>query len=317
MVSTVEVIGNLVIISVLLKVIFSILRLFYEYYIGSLFGLSCDFKKYGKWCIITGSTDGIGKAYAFAMAKRGLDLILISRNVNRLQATSQEITRKYGVQTKIIAIDFSTNDDSIYEEIKREVQDMEVGILINNVGYSQMAAIFTDIPERDIVMQDIININLKSCWRMTSLILPQMVKRQKGIILNVSSLSSVIPMCGFSLYGSVKQAVDYFSKTLAMEYKNKGIVIQSVVPGYVSTKMSRVKPSLIAPIPENYVCSQLRTVGLCVETSGYIMHSIMAGAGRMVGYWLPTSVQQFIIISTLADLIKHDKKKILASQKSK
>uniref|UniRef100_A0A8C9LST7 17beta-estradiol 17-dehydrogenase n=1 Tax=Piliocolobus tephrosceles TaxID=591936 RepID=A0A8C9LST7_9PRIM len=86
----------------------------------------------GQWAVITGAGDGIGKAYSFELAKRGLDVVLISRTLEKLEAIATEIERTAGRSVKIIQADF-TNDD-IYEHIKEKLTGLEIGILVNNVG---------------------------------------------------------------------------------------------------------------------------------------------------------------------------------------
>lgn len=89
--------------------------------------------KYGKWAVVTGCTDGIGKAYADLFAKKGLNVVLISRSLDKLNKQAREIENKYKVETKVIVADF-TQIDSIYPNIKAQLADLDVGILFNNVG---------------------------------------------------------------------------------------------------------------------------------------------------------------------------------------
>ena len=88
---------------------------------------------YGDYALITGATDGIGKEYAFQMAAKGKDLILISRSLQKLNAVAREIYLKYGTKIKVIDIDFSTTSDKEYmERIKKEIEGLNVGILVPN-----------------------------------------------------------------------------------------------------------------------------------------------------------------------------------------
>uniref|UniRef100_A0A2I3T1Z8 17beta-estradiol 17-dehydrogenase n=1 Tax=Pan troglodytes TaxID=9598 RepID=A0A2I3T1Z8_PANTR len=86
----------------------------------------------GQWAVITGAGDGIGKAYSFELAKRGLNVVLISRTLEKLEAIATEIERTTGRSVKIIQADFTKDD--IYEHIKEKLAGLEIGILVNNVG---------------------------------------------------------------------------------------------------------------------------------------------------------------------------------------
>ncbi|XP_053472930.1 very-long-chain 3-oxoacyl-CoA reductase-B isoform X2 [Ictalurus furcatus] len=202
--------------------------------------------KLGKWAVITGATDGIGKAYAEELARRGFAIVLISRTQEKLDDVSKAI--------------------------------------VNNVGVSySYPEFFLNIPNLDNFVNNMININITSVCQMTRLVLPRMVERSKGVILNVASASGMYPVPLLTLYSSSKAFVNFFSRGLDAEYRSKGIIIQSVLPFYVTTKLSKIKrASLDIPTPETYVASQLSTVGLQSQTNGYLPHAIMG--------WVTTSL---------------------------
>jgi len=89
--------------------------------------------KFGKWAVVTGSTDGIGRAYAHELAKRGVNLILVSRSQKKLDSVAADIRKKYLIRTKTIAVDFS-HGENVFPKIEEQLKDIEIGILVNNVG---------------------------------------------------------------------------------------------------------------------------------------------------------------------------------------
>ncbi|OCT82029.1 hypothetical protein XELAEV_18024537mg [Xenopus laevis] len=237
----------------------------------------------GKWAVVTGATDGIGKAYAEELARRGMNIVLISRSPEKLEEAAIHIKQKFKVETKIIAADFGKPTE-IYERIEAGLRDLEIGVLVNNVGISyEYPEYFLEIPDLENTLDKMININIMSVCQMTRLVLPGMLGRGKGVVLNISSASGMYPVPLLTVYSATKAFVDFFSRGLHAEYRSKGVTVQSVLPFFVATKLAKIrKPTWDKPSPETYVRSALNTVGLQTQTNGYLPHAIMG--------WISTSL---------------------------
>lgn len=112
---------------------------------------------------------------------------------------------------------------------------------------------------------------------MIHICLPVMELQKRGLVLNLSSFSAAYPCPLLAAYGASKAYVDHLSRALSKEYETKGIVIQSILPAYVSTKMSKIrKASLMVPTPKQYVASQMKTVKLENRTYGFWTHKAQA-----------------------------------------
>lgn len=275
----------LILLSIALLVTFwamvKFVQALWTYFICYLLGFGAKWRPGpDSWAIVTGSTDGIGLAYAKAMARKGYCLLLISRTPQKLEKVKAEIRSEYPncPAIKIMAVDFTL--DSIYKNIAEEINALNghVHVLINNVGMAyKYPEYFTKIPNSDKFISDILNCNILSVTRMTHIVLPLMEKRRSGIVINISSYSALFPTPLLSMYSASKIYMDYLSRALHAEYKDRGIVVQSVLPYYVSTNMIRNPGiSLMIPSPDQFVASALKTVGVEVRTYGYFAHNILA-----------------------------------------
>lgn len=237
--------------------------------------IKVDIKKFGEWALVTGSTDGIGKAYAIELAKRGFNIILVSRTKEKLDQVAKEIEAKNSkVQVKTIAVDF-TKDNSIFDSIRQEIRGLDIGVLVNNVGMSYEYPEFYDkVEDGTKFVTNMLRCNVDSVAYLTHMILPDMLQKRRGLIVNVASISGRRAVPLLSLYSGTKGFVDLFSRSLAAECKKRGVLVQALCPAYVCSKLSGIrKPSLFSPTPENYVQGALDRIYL-TRTTGYWTHEI-------------------------------------------
>lgn len=260
----------------------------------------------GQWAVVTGATDGIGKAYAEELGRRGFSIVLISRSQEKLDDVAKAVESKYGVQTKTIAADFSRLD--IYSSIEEGLRGLEIGVLVNNVGISySYPEFFLSVPDLDSFIDTMVNVNITSVCQMTRIVLPKMVERKKGAILNLSSASGMYPVPLLTVYSASKAFVDFFSQGLQAEYKSKGVIIQSVMPFFVATKMTKIRrATLDKPTPERYVAAEINTVGLRSRTNGYLPHAVM---GWVTSSLLPSGIlNKYMMNMGLSQRARHFRK---------
>ncbi|KAJ7996031.1 hypothetical protein DPEC_G00232860 [Dallia pectoralis] len=270
----VEFIGGVTVIYYILSVSWKCWCGFKVYLLSKLW--QADLKAYGRWAVVTGATSGIGKAYANELARRGLDIVLVSRSKEKLHTVAKEIESKHGRQTRIIQTDF-TEGNYIYPAIAEALQCLDIGILVNNVGmnYHDMLVHFLDIPNPEQRTTQVVNCNILSVTQMTGLVLPHMVKRGRGIIINMSSEAGAEPQPMLSLYSATKIFVTYFSRALHSEYRSQGITVQCVTPLMVSTNMTQhLPPNPLMKSASDFAYEALNTVGYSSFTSGCVSHAL-------------------------------------------
>lgn len=237
-----------------------------------------NLKKYGSWAVVTGPTDGIGKGFAFQLARKGLNLILVGRNPDKLKDVSDSIKAKFGkVEIKSVVVDFAGDLDDGVKRIKETVEGLDVGVLINNVGVSYpYARYFHELDEQ--LLKNLIKVNVEGTTKVTQAVLPVMVKRRKGAIVNIGSGAAIVipsdPL--YAVYAATKAYIDQFSRCLYVEYKNMGIDVQCQVPLYVATKMASIKrSSFFVPSTDGYAKAGIRHIGYEPRCTPYWPHTLL------------------------------------------
>ncbi|KAK3874766.1 hypothetical protein Pcinc_020328 [Petrolisthes cinctipes] len=292
-----EVVGKVAVVAVVGRLLWSLVKGLWGTFLASVVGFNINIKKTGQWAVVTGATDGIGKAFAFELARMGFKVVLVSRTPFKLQNVAAEIKSQYGTETRIIDVDFTQTD--IYDRLEKEVAGLDVGVLVNNVGMSyDHPEFFIELPDCSRKCEHLINCNILSLTEMTRIVLPGMVERRRGLVINLSSLSSTIPAPLLAVYSATKSYVQSFSESIGVECRDKGVRVQCLLPGYVVSNMSKVRrPTLMAPSPTTYVCSVFRTSGVEDHTAAYFMHKIQLYFIELAKSYLPGFVLRNIIFN--------------------
>ncbi|KAM0435915.1 hypothetical protein ACHAPT_002807 [Fusarium lateritium] len=227
-----------------------------------------NLRKYGKpgtWAVVTGASDGLGKEYALQLAAKGFNLVLVSRTLSKLESLAAEIQEKYpgkGLEIKSLAMDFSQNNDADYERLAELIQDLDVGILINNVGQSHSIPVpFLETAKEE--LQNIITINCIGTLRVTQAVAPILKQRKRGLILTMGSFGGWTPTPYLATYSGSKAFLQQWSNALASELSDDNVDVYLVLSHLVTTAMSKVRrPSLLVPNARNFVKAALGKVGL-------------------------------------------------------
>ncbi len=192
-----------------------------------------------KVVFITGASSGIGAACADAFASKGAALVLCARREDRLQELALALTKEYDVAVHCLPLDI-TNLDSVNNAIKNLPENWQnIEVLVNNAG---LAAGTDKMQEANIEdWQTMINTNVNGLLNVTHAILPGMVFRNSGHILNMGSVAGHEVYPGGAIYCATKHAVDAITKGLKLDLCGTPLRVSSIDPGLVSTDFSAVR----------------------------------------------------------------------------
>lgn len=191
-------------------------------------------KAYDQTALITGASSGIGYELAKCFAKDGYDLVLVSRNTDRLHQIADEFRQQYGLgKVTVIGADLSNPEapQQVYDQVAG--QGIEVSVLVNNAGVGEhgMFAHETDL-QKELAM---IQTNATSLVHLTKLFLKDMTRRNEGKILMLASVVSVLPNPLMAVYGATKSFIYSFSEALRNELKDSNITVTALMPGATNT----------------------------------------------------------------------------------
>jgi 17beta-estradiol 17-dehydrogenase / very-long-chain 3-oxoacyl-CoA reductase len=239
------------------------------------------------WAVVTGATGGIGLGIARELAKAGLSLILLARDLKTLQQTADELMLAYPhIAVVCISADAASPD---FETIMKTISRYPISILINNVGViNQVPANTDDLSLEEIAR--IIQINCTFQVQLTSLVLPVMKDASSSFkyqpkIVNISSLTSKMAMPMLSVYAASKAFMDHWSMNLAAELEPEKISVVCLRPGLTVSAMSgETVPSLFVPSAETMAAACVRMISGNAFTSAvpYLPHLILDSINALV-----------------------------------
>lgn len=249
-------------------------------------------QRYGDWAVIYGATEPVAKAYAEELARRGISIIFVTQNQTSVRDTAASLSQSYGVETIVILADFSL-DQAASKPIKEAMRGKDIGFLVNCVDESLASPqSLIEMPEQGLL--DLVNRNIAVATLMTRLVLPGMVERSRGAVVNISSGACCRPLPGRVALTACTGYLDRFSRALHLEYSGKGIFIQSLIPFQIASNRqqpsSSSSPSTsegwFAPKPEVYAHHAVSTLGVSNRTTGYWPHTLQYGLVRCIPEWI-------------------------------
>ncbi len=171
-----------------------------------------------KIAVVTGASSGIGAVYADRLAARGYDLILVARRADRLEALAEKISKAYGAKVEVIAADLQKESDLVRVETVLATNPA-VRVLVNNAGLGRIV------------------LNITAVTRLTHAVLPALLSRNDGVIVNIASVLAIHSLPISSVYSGTKAFVLNFSRGLQDELAETGVKVQVVLPATTATEI--------------------------------------------------------------------------------
>jgi uncharacterized protein len=189
--------------------------------------------KDGGWAIITGASSGIGKALALEFAAGGFNLVLTGRNEQVLAQVAKDCSERFRVTAEIVSAELSRSDstDRLVAAITARPRHYEV--LVNNAGFG-INGVFSETDIRSEI--DLLNVQLTAALKLTKAILPAMISRRSGRILNVGSVYCYAPVPFQSVYSACKAFLLSFSAAIRNELSGSGVTVTVFCPGITQTE---------------------------------------------------------------------------------
>jgi short-subunit dehydrogenase len=237
--------------------------------------------------LITGPTSGIGEGFAKELASRGYDLVLVARNQARLVTLADDLRRRHGTASEVLAVDLGTTAG---RDVAARRLERGVDMLVNNAGFGTSGEFWTADPA---LLQAQLDVNVTAVVQLTRAALPAMIAAGRGAVVNVASVAGLISGRG-STYSASKAYVISFSEGLSGGLANSGVKVQALCPGFVHTEFHQRAGIEMSSIPdfmwlecEHVVRTSLADLerGEVISVPG-LQYKAITAAGR----WIPKSV---------------------------
>lgn len=234
-----------------------------------------DLSKYGDWAVVTGATSGIGESIAHELAKKGQNLLLIGRSIDKLRRVQSAIGQKYTVNIELLEIDLVKFDKKAQNLYDKAISGKNIGILVNNAGLSYPYVQYFDEVDQNTI-DGIIAVNSSVPTILIKHTLPIFLKKNAGAVINISSAGSIVPHELHAVYAASKAYLNKLNDDLRLEYESKGISFQVQLPYFVVSNMSKIKKSsLTVPTSDSYAYYAVKNIGYSGQISPHPIHALI------------------------------------------
>jgi short-subunit dehydrogenase len=180
------------------------------------------------WALVTGATSGIGESYSRLLAVKNYNIVLVARDLPRLQERAAALEAKFGISTHVIQADLATDEGCL--RVEKYIAENQVDVLVNNAGFGTSKAFTMSTLE---VEQQLLDVLVRTPMRLMHVALPLMKARNSGIIINVSSVAGYI---AGGTYSASKSYLTVLSESLNTELSATNVKVSALCPGFTRTE---------------------------------------------------------------------------------
>ena len=186
--------------------------------------------RYGKWAVVAGASEGLGEAFAAALAARGMNVVMVARRGRILEAIGERLAAEHGIEVRCLELDLA--DTAFPRTLKEATRDLELGVLVYNAAFVPMGP-FLDHDEDAI--EQAVDVNVRGPLRLVRALAPALRERGRGAVVLMSSLSGLQGSPHISVYAATKAFNTIFAEGLWYELTPHGIDVAACVSGAVPT----------------------------------------------------------------------------------
>lgn len=253
--------------------------------------------RFGPWAVVTGASSGIGEAFARRLAARGVNLVLVARREDRLNALADELAGAHGVGTRVVPLDLTADD--FLPALAAATDDLDVGLLVNNAGVLR-AGRFLDHDLADELGQ--LSLNVRTPLVLAHHFGRQLRDRGRGGLVFLASTVAFAGVPGMSAYSASKAHALTFAEGLAREVAGAGVAVLALCPGPTSTEIWPTGATPTLPMrPDDVAEVALRRLGRRTTVVAGLLHRLITFSTRLAPRW----ANSLIFGRVVGGMLKH------------
>lgn len=254
--------------------------------------------RYGNWAMITGASGGMGEEFARQLAAQGMNLVLLARRSDRLDALGNELADRHGIQYRSVAADLS--EPEFLESVAQQTADLEIGILVNNAGFTNHGAFFENALPAE---ERLVNVNCRASTTLAHHYGRQMRDRKRGAIIFTASIVGFTSVPIWSTYAASKSYDLLLAEALAVELKPHNIDVLALCPGTTRTEFADYQgflAKILVMNPDDVVRGALKSVGKKTIYIADLMNRVIVFSFRFI----PRRLAAKVFGKTVRDMVR-------------
>lgn len=251
-----------------------------------------------QWGLVTGASSGIGAEFARQLAARGMHLILVSRREALLKQLADELHQQHGTKCEVIVSDLTQAAEPARVLAEAAARGLTIELLVNNAGFGCIGEVDkTDVGR----VLELIRLNISALTELTYRVLPEMMRRGHGGIINVASVAAFQPVGYMGVYAASKSYVLHFSEALWAEARTKGVTVTTLCPGTTRTDFFDVSGA-----PSGWLAKHSSQDVKPVVKAG--LRALEKGRSYVVSGWKNYLLTLLVRLATRATVVKESMK---------